>query len=148
VRLGLLPPTPDTTYVTPTVALLVTGQLGNPNAVGIEARFEFLVSPPGGPIEPWFNVWLSGGVNVNFGAAPSAFAGLGLGGNVLARGFGGLAELFRLGTEGVSQALLYFPLALVASAAALTAGVSHFEVRYEAYGGGVESVRLMAGFGF
>lgn len=138
----------------PAVAVLLDGQLGGGDAlsfwsVGAEGRLEFVCVTAGDLFQPFFNVWVSAGVNAWYDQdkrlSPSVWAGVGLGWNVFAlrrwlpEGFGG-------GTSGFSAANAG-PGLIVASIFGVILGMLHGEARIEQTASGRTAYHLIVGLG-
>lgn len=137
-RFGLLaPPSPVTSarYLTPSLALLVEGEIGLDRgfgSFGTELRLEVMIAPQGGLLVPWAVLWVSAGAGAAWlGRAPTQLfhVGVGLGGNAFAdAGAWGPHHSWADWMEGFS-----WPLVLVATLVGLPAAMVHVEGRLNFY---------------
>jgi hypothetical protein len=134
----------------PAVALMIDGQFGGEGSytfgtLGLEARFEFVAVSAGGLLMPFFNCWLSAGVNTWFDSsgavAPSAWFGTGFGWNLFAH-----RDTWPRTSLGFSAS--GGPAGLLASAiAAAIVGVLHSEIRVEQIVNGQTALHVLIGIG-
>ncbi|MFT3836120.1 MAG: hypothetical protein QM723_03870 [Myxococcaceae bacterium] len=154
VRYSLRERHPDRGTYGPAVAVLLNGQFGGGDtepfwSVGAEGRFEFVCVAPGDLLQPFFNVWVSAGVNAWYdrdrGYAPSVWAGVGLGWNVFAlRRF-----LPRNAGEGGGSWIGWDPGPglVFASIFGVILGMIHGEARIEQTASGRTAYHVIVGIG-
>lgn len=131
----LAPPPTGARYATPTIALLVEGDIGldrGVGAFGAEVRVELLLAPQGGLLVPWVVLWVSGGVGaawLNRPATELFHVGIGLGGNAFAdAGAWGPNHSWADWMEGIS-----WPVVLLATVLGLPLAMLHVEARLSFY---------------